>query len=312
MCIYYWLSRLSGILLATAVLHAAAADPSRIAPREVAPGIYAVIGDLGPQTATNEGLNANLGFVVGNESVLVINTGPSESAGQALLAAVRSVTSKPVRWAVNLNHQSHYWWGNAAFANVGATLLAHPEAIRLMQDQGGMQRETLTRLLGTRFEGSTPALPRESVADTRELDLGGRRVRILYAGPAHTPGDLMVWVPDAKLLFAGDVVFTQRLLAVLPLSNTRSWLQAFERAHALGAERLVPGHGAPTDWRRGGEETLAYLEYMRREVKRLLDAGTDPDKVASKVDQSRWSMLVNFDALMRRNAYQMALEIERE
>ncbi len=156
--------------------------------QEVGRGVYAIIGDLGPQRLDNDGLNANLGFVVGADAVLVINTGPSRRIGAAVLEEIRRITLKPVRWVVDLNSQNHYWWGNSALLDARPTFVAHPEAVRLMKEQQEDQRALLLKLLNERFQGSEPWLPKRLVADRLMLDLGQQRIEILHLGAAHTPG----------------------------------------------------------------------------------------------------------------------------
>ena len=104
------------VVLLLAATFGSAAAQNLLESRQIAPGVHVFVGDLGPQTFANGGLNANLGFVVGADAVLVINTGPSRRIGEALLQEIRRTTDKPVRWVVNLNSQNHYWWGNSAFA----------------------------------------------------------------------------------------------------------------------------------------------------------------------------------------------------
>ena len=174
--------------------------------QEVGQGIYAMIGDLGPQRFDNDGSNANLGFVVGSDAVLVINTGPSRRTGAAILEEVRRITSKPVRWVVNLNSQNHYWWGNSALLGDKPTFIAHPEAVRLMKEQQQDQRALLRNLLKERFQGSEPLIPARLVPDRLTIDLGQRRIEILHLGAAHTPGDLAVWIPGERVLFSGDII----------------------------------------------------------------------------------------------------------
>lgn len=298
-------------LLAIVPCLGAAAEP-KLDVREVAPGVHAVIGDLGGQSADNEGLNANLGFVIGSEAVLVINSGPSRRVGEALLNAVRHRTSLPVKWLVNVNGQSHYWWGNTVFAAEGATLLAHDEARGLMRAQQEMQRTALDNALGPLFAGSEAAVPEETTGERQVLDLGGRKVEILHLGPAHTPGDLALWIPDVGVVFAGDLVYTERLLAVLPVSSSAGWVEAFERLMTLEPRVIVPGHGAPTDAAGASRDTLDYLTHMRAAALEQFEAGLSPSEAARAIDQSAWAHLENFELLSPGNASRVFLEIEAE
>lgn len=287
-------------------------DAPRLDVRDIAPGVHAVIGDLGGQSAENEGLNANLGFVIGEEAVLVVNSGPSLRVGEAVMQAVRERTSLPVKWVVNVNSQSHYWWGNAVFAEQDSTLIAHRAAIEFMRAQQDMQRAALEAALGPLFDGSEPVVPQQSSGERQVLDLGGRSVEILHFGPAHTPGDLALWIPDASVAFAGDIVYTERLLAVLPISDTAGWIEAFERLAALGAQVIVPGHGDPTDIDHARRDTLAYLTHMREAALEHVEAGATPSEAAQAIDQSAWAHLENFDVLSPGNASRVFLEVEAD
>ena len=258
---------------------AAKAADLRVDPLDV--DVYAVVGDLGPASRENGGLNANLGFVVGNYGVLVINSGPSRAIANALREAIRARTDRPVRWVVNLNSQSHYWFGNSVFEAEGAVTFAHPEAIRLMRETGGTQRETLQALLQDAFADTELSIPREHVSPATEIDTGSTRVRILHPGAAHTPGDLVVWLPERRIVFAGDVAFTERLPAVLPISSTKGWIEAFGKVEAFGARWVVPGHGEPTTIGRARLETYDYLVHLREEARKVMRGGGGPGEAAA-------------------------------
>ncbi len=118
-----------------------------LAPTQVAPGVYVVVGALGAQTYENGGLNNNPGFVIGENGVLVINSGPSVRVAKALHAAIEKITKRPVKWVVNVNNQKHNWHGNGYFKSIGAKILAHREADRIMRETGEAQLEESKTLL---------------------------------------------------------------------------------------------------------------------------------------------------------------------
>jgi len=281
-------------------------------PVQVAPNVYAVVGDLAGQTYENDGLNNNLGFVVSDAGVLVINTGPSARVARALHAAIRKISAQPVKWVVNVNSQNHYWHGNGYFKSQGATILASKEAERVMREMGAQQLEANKALLKEKADGTVLTYPTELITDRRELKLGKTAVQLLHFGPAHTPGDLVVWLPQQKILFAGDIVYTERLLAVIPISNATGWIQAFDKLVALNPKMIVPGHGRPTTIEAARRDTRDYLSFLRAEAKRILDAGGSLQDAVEKVDQSRFRSLANFDLLALRNMNQVFQEVERD
>ena len=151
---------------------------------------------------------------------------------RALHAAIRNITAQPVKWAVNVNSQNHYWLGNGYFKSLGATILTSSEAGRFMREMGAQQLEASKTLLKERADGTVPTYPTVLIADRRELKLAKTSVQLLHFGPAHTPGDLAVWLPEQKVLFAGDIIYTERLLAVIPISNSANWVRVFDKLKA--------------------------------------------------------------------------------
>jgi glyoxylase-like metal-dependent hydrolase (beta-lactamase superfamily II) len=288
------------------------AAPLELKPVKVTDAVYAVIGDLGGQTYENDGLNANLGFVIGDDGVLVINTGPSRRVAEALHAAIRKATDKPVKWVVNVNGQNHYWHGNGYFAGQKAAIVAHAEAVRLMREQGPNQLTANQNTLKEKVAGTTLAFPTESFTDNKVLMLGTTKIELQHYGNAHTPGDLVVWLPQSGILFAGDLGITGRMLAVLPFGNTSSWVNGLERVAALKPRTVIPGHGKVGTLADVQRDTRDYLVFLRSGAKRIFEAGGAMDDAVNKVDQSRFSYLQNYDQLARRNMNIVFQEIEKE
>lgn len=296
-------------LLWSAALPAAALE---LKPVRITGQAYAVVGDLSGQTYENDGLNANLGFVIGDNSVLVINSGPSRRVAAALHAAIRKLTDKPVKWVVNVNSQNHYWHGNGYFKEHGAKVIAHTEALRLMHEQGAGQLESNKDTLKEKAAGTALAYPDETFIESKIIALGAIRVELRHFGNAHTPGDIVVWLPESKTLFTGDLGFSGRLLAILPIGSTSGWVSGLERLNELAPRTVIPGHGRPGTLAEVNRDTRDYLVYLRAEAKRVFDSGGSLQDAVDKIDQSRFRRLLNYDLLARRNVNILFQEIERE
>ncbi len=122
----------------------------------------------------------------------------------------------------------------------------------------------------------------------------------------------MVWLPEKNVLFAGDIVYVDRLLAILPVSNTHYWLDTFRVIEALGPQWIVPGHGNVTDIATAQAQTCAYLTALRTHMKRAVDDGTDMNEAVKTFDGKPFMHLLNADELMAGNANRVYLEVERE
>jgi glyoxylase-like metal-dependent hydrolase (beta-lactamase superfamily II) len=288
------------------------AAPLVLEPVKVSDTVYAVIGDFGNQNYENDGLNANLGFVIGDDTVLVINTGPSRRVAEALHAAIRRVTNKPVMWVVNVNSQSPYWHGNAYFSELHAMLVTHAEAAKLMKAQGPDQLATIQNTLNEKAAGTTQSIPANTFTDSKIIQLGKTRVELHHYGNAHTPGDLVVWLPQSGILFTGDLGFTGRMLAVLPIGSTKGWEGALERINTLNSRAVVPGHGKVGTLADVQRDTGNYLKLLRTEAKLIFEAGGSLDDAVAKTDQSRFKYLQNYDLAAARNMNIVFQEIEKE
>lgn len=279
---------------------------------EIAPGVHVFIGEMGGRTYENEGMNANTGFVVTKDGVVVIDSGASYRVAQQMHLAILRVTKQPVKYVVNTGGQDHRWLGNGYFRQQGATIIAHKKAIEDMTARGAEQVAGLKRDLKERFDGTVAALPDQGFDTEKILKLGGTELRILHFHGGHTPGDSVVWLPQSRVLFAGDLVYVDRLLGVIPVSSTKHWLASFEALEKLAPKRIVPGHGKVCDLARARRETKDYLLLLRSHMKTALDKGQDLQRAMDTLDQGRFKHLLNYESLKGGNASRTYLEMETE
>lgn len=279
----------------------------------VAEGLYAFIGETGARTMANEGLNANLGLVVTPEGAVLIDSGATLQGARQIHDAVRRVTSQPVRWVINTGGQDHRWLGNGYFASQGAEVIAHAAAEADMRNRGSDHLEGLRATLGAKADGTVPTLPTRwlEAADER-LVLGGVVFEFKHRGGAHTPGDMLVWLPQQRVAFSGDVVYVDRLLGVIPVSQTRPWLATFAEIERLAPARIVPGHGRVTDLATAQADTRDYLSALRAHMKKAIADDTDMSAAVKSFDARPYSRLLNAAELMPGNASRVYLEMERE
>jgi len=294
-------------LLAVLSLSAQAFDTVK-----VADGVYALVGDLGQRSPENLGHNMTSGFIVTDDGVVVIDTGASKLGAQAIHAAVRKVTSKPVIWAVNTGGQDHRWLGNDYFKRQGTKLVASAAGLDDMRTRGAEQMAMAERFLEVKYAGTMPVYPEVTFKDRYTLPIKGERIELIHTGGAHTPGDILVWLPQRRIVFAGDTVFVQRLLGVLPGSAQR-WIKSLEYLRdELKPKIVVPGHGHVTDLNEALRDSYDYLVFLRDATrKRFADGAFDPVEASQGLDQSRFKHLLNYDDLgfRSRNAQAVAEEI---
>lgn len=278
---------------------------------KVAEGVYAFVGEKEQRSPTNLANNSTHGLIVTAEGAVLVDPGGSFRGAEALYAAIRKVTDKPVKFVVNTGGQDHRWLGNGFWKAQGAQIIASKAAVADQKARASMQLTMLTQLLKGKLEGTEPVYADVEFDETHKLDIGGITLEIRHAGHAHTPGDSFVWMPAAKTAFTGDIVYTERILGVLDHSKSKSWLGAFEAVAALNPEHVVPGHGRPTTLARAKADTYDYLVGLRSRIKEHQDKGGDAIGSA-KVDQSAFKHLEQFEVLAGRNAQQVFTEMEFE
>ena len=279
----------------------------------VADNVYAHVGDIGARNVANQGLNANLGLVVTPAGAVLIDSGATFRSARDIHAAIRRVSEKPVRWVINTGGQDHRWLGNGYFQALGAELIAHAAVGPDMRSRGGDQLSALRSLLGAAADDTVPVLPTRLVEgpDAR-LTLGGTVLEFRHRGGGHTPGDMMVWLPQAQVAFAGDIVYVDRLLAVIPVSSTKAWLDAFAALEQLAPMHIVPGHGRVTDLATARAQTRAYLEALRAHMKRAVEQGIDVSDAVKSFNLAPFLHLSSAGELNSGNASRTYLEVERE
>ncbi len=277
----------------------------------VADGIYAFVGEKKQRSPHNLANNSTHGLIVTPEGAVLIDPGGSFKGAEALHAAARKVTDKPVKFVINTGGQDHRWLGNGYWKAHGARIIASKAAVVDQKARVSMQMSMLAQLIKVALHGTEPTYADIVFDEVHAFEVGGVTIVVRHAGPAHTPGDSFVWVASKKAVFTGDIVYVERILGVNDHSKSKTWIAAFEAIAALQPEHVVPGHGHPTTLARAKADTLDYLVNLRARIKDLQDkGGTAID--APKVDQSAFRRLEQFEALAGRNAQQVFTEMEFE
>jgi glyoxylase-like metal-dependent hydrolase (beta-lactamase superfamily II) len=274
--------------------------------------VYAIVGPLENRTPENLGNNATFGVVVTGEGVVLIDPGGTAKGAAAIERVIRRVTGKPVKVVINTGGQDHRWLGNSHFKAGGARIIASERAVTDQKTRAQDQFFVLGNLVGEDgLEGTDAAQATETFDDAMSFTLGGTTFELRHAGHAHTSGDSFVWLPDRKVVFTGDIVYVERMLAVSEFSASKTWIGAFEAIAALDPEHVVPGHGRPTDLATARADTYDYLVFLRHAVADFREQARGIENIGA-LDQSRFGYLENFDILAGRNAQRVYDELEWE
>ncbi|MGK2953840.1 MAG: rhodanese-like domain-containing protein [Thiobacillus sp.] len=280
-------------------------------PHEVIPGVWSAIGATAPGTYENSGHNNNLSFIITDDGVIVVNAGDNYLLAQSLHDEIKKRTDKPVKYVVLENGQGHAMHGSGYWKEQGAKIVAHRDTASYIERFGYETLATMRARARDKAFRTEHARPDIVYDDKLDLSMGGVKIEVLHLGDAHHHGDTMVWLPEKKLVIAGDTAFHIRMLPIFEDTDTASWIGVWDKFEALGAEVVIPGHGGPTDMATVRKWTRDYLVHLRAKVAEVIQAGGSLDD-AYQVDQAAYLHLHTADELARSNAGRVYRAMEFE
>jgi len=288
-------------------------EPAALPIEEIAPGNFVHYGSFEERSPANLGDNDNIGFIVGERCVLVIDAGGSFTVGSRLRAAIRGVTRTPVCYLVITHTHPDHFFGAAAFAQDRPEVIGHENLPRQLAVRARPYVNSLKRDLGEAAQGSEIVLPTRTVktSETMELDLGGRSVRIKAWPPAHTDDDLTVFDRQTQTLWLGDLLFVDHT-PVLD-SNITGFLAVMRELRVLPVSHFVAGHGrTAVAWPAALDPQERYFNVLLEQTREAIRKKVTLMDAVERIGLSEAPNWVNFDTYHRRNVTTAYTELEWE
>ncbi|MEM8843379.1 MAG: quinoprotein relay system zinc metallohydrolase 2, partial [Pseudomonadota bacterium] len=241
---------------------------------EVADGIFVHKGAHAIPNPINRGDTANSGFIIGSNSVAVVDTGTTHRLGEALLAAVRAETDLPISHVILTHMHPDHVFGASAFEETGAEIVGHRNLGPALTNRAENYTSSMRRLLAKAYDRLKPVVPTMEISEPVQIDLGDRPVMLFPQATAHTDNDLAVYDQLTGTLFAGDLVFLGHIPALD--GSLPGWLDALASLSTLeGGVGVVPGHGpVSVVWAAAFAPTTQYLERLADETRAEIAKGT--------------------------------------
>lgn len=292
---------------------AAAAAPAlaHFALEQVAPGNYVHYGSFDERTPDNLGDNANIGFIVGNDCVLVVDTGGSLPVGRALRSAMRRITDLPVCYVVLTHVHPDHFFGAAAFVEDRPQFIAHQNYPAQLAARAHSYLRYLQRDLGAAAAGSDIVRPQRLVAGRLEIDLGGKTIVVQAWPPAHTDDDVTVFDASSRTLWTGDLLFVDHVPVID--GTLTGFLTVMQELRALRAEHYVPGHGhGGAPWPLPLDAQQRYLSVILNETRAAIRARKTIQQATDEVGLTEAGNWAAFERFHRRNVTAAYAELEWE
>lgn len=254
---------------------------------------------------------ANIGFIVGDRCVAVVDTGGSPAEGAALGCAVRERTNRPVCYVINTHVHPDHMLGNQAFHRPGVEFVGHAKLPRALALRGDTYLERAAAYLGTALPQSTLIFPERTIDGAVELDIGNRILMVRAHASAHTDHDLSVFDVKTQTVFVGDLVFQEHLPVIDGSIN--GWINELEAMSHDAFVTVIPGHGSvDASWPAAMEPTRAYLQELRQNVRDWISAEGElagAQRDIGSANAARWAL---FERYHRRNIAAAFAELEWE
>ena len=293
----------------------ATAQPASIQAVQLAQGVWFVQGNSALGSTGNRNFISNAGFFVTDEGVVVVDALGSPALAQELLREIHRVTPQALRYVVVTHYHADHIYGLQTLAQAGAKVIGHASAREYLNSDTAQRRLEASRIdLAPWIDANTRLVPADQWLDTQEtrFRLGSMDFVVDHVGPAHTPEDVVVFVPQLGVLFAGDLFFQGRIPFV-GQADSRLWIQALNRLMKYQPKIVIPGHGpASTNPMVDMTMTRDYLLYLRKTMGEAAKNMEPFDEVYAKTDWSRFESIPLFRVANRMNAYNTYLLMEQQ
>lgn len=279
---------------------------------EISKGVFVHQGQIVDLTPASRGNISNIGFIVGEESIAVIDSGGSRWVGEQIYFAIRQVSELPISHVILTHMHPDHVYGASVFADQGAEVVGHKKLDQSLADRAESYQTSYWRLLDPKDLFTSRFVETDIAVDDKVvLDLGYRKLELMAWTLAHSNSDLTVFDPDSAIMFVGDLVFT-RFIPVVD-GSLQGWQSVLEELKQIPAKLIVPGHGGPVlDWPDGENEQRRYFGVLISDTRKALDEGLSLSEAAEVIGQSEAENWNLFEEFNQRNAITVYTELEWE
>ncbi|MEW7278238.1 MBL fold metallo-hydrolase [Aquimarina sp. 2201CG1-2-11] len=209
--------------------------------------VYSIVSpSKGLPTPENKGWNSNVHFIVTKKGVLLFDTGSSETIGNKIKKAIKSVTDQPVRWIINSHSHADHWFGNAAFTNTVYEIIASNQTLTTMKEDGQPSLEFYSKVTKGTIGSTQLVYPTVLLTKGIRRNFGGVDIEFILSNDGHSPGDILIWLPKQKIILGGDVVSSNWMPMITGHGNIPNLINTLNIIAKLNPSIVLTGHGKAT------------------------------------------------------------------
>lgn len=270
--------------------------------------VYALLGPVGIPSKDNRGYMVNSAIIIGDKGVILIDTGFTDEIGRHLKKYIAAITDKPVTHIINTHHHGDHVLGNSEFK--GAEIISAEKCKELVRKTGYEWIQILESMTGYSFPNTKPVLPQTVYKEETRTTTTLQGVELVLWVPkgSHTPGDMMVYLPDDKILIAGDIL-VKTMTPSFRDAHIKDWISTLEEISNSDIDRIIPGHGPLMSL-----QEVKVMHDQMADLYAAVEAGYEKGLMDSEIrktmDLSAWEKMTNFEELMGMNINRTYLEVE--
>jgi glyoxylase-like metal-dependent hydrolase (beta-lactamase superfamily II) len=251
---------------------------------KIADNVYSYV-DVKNSSPTNS-FGANAGIIIGRDGIVVIDTLVSSKEAKRFIKDIRAISKKPIKYVINTHYHLDHTFGNADFKRLGAVIISHTNDSKNLKTHGetALKNAKNYGLSEKDMKGTKVSYPALTFTDRMEIDLVDQKIELMYTGHSHTDGSILVYLPEKKILFAGDILFTN-YHPFIGDGNIDEWIKTLDYIMTMDVEIIIPGHG-PLSNKKDIEGMKNYLVAFDKKAKELAEKSSDAEYIASEIKKS--------------------------
>ena len=251
---------------------------------KIADNVYSYVDTK--NSSPQNSFGANAGIIIDRDGIIVIDTLVSAKEAKRFIKDIRAISKKPIKYVVNTHYHLDHTFGNSEFKKLGAVIVSHTNDSTNLKTRGeaALKNAKDYGLSEQDMKGTKITYPALTFNDRMEIDMGNQKIEMIFIGHSHTDGSILVYLPEKKILFAGDILFTNYHPFIVD-GNIEEWVKALDYIMTMDVEKIIPGHG-PISSKQDIEDMKNYLIAFDMKAKELAAKSNNVEYIVAEIKKS--------------------------